>query len=133
MVCAQTGSGKTAAFLLPVINKLISSRAGSNAGSAYASPQCVVITPTRELAIQIKDESRKFAMGSTVKSVVTYGGASIQYQLGELVRGCNILIATPSRYRQSRAAFIAVVMSSFFTGSSIWSTEEKSHSSQFNF
>ena len=97
MACAQTGSGKTAAFLLPVINKLISSRAGSNAGSAYAAPQCVVITPTRELAIQIKDESRKFAMGSTVKSVVTYGGASIQYQLGELVRGCNILIATPGR------------------------------------
>ena len=97
MACAQTGSGKTAAFLLPVINKLISSRAGSHAGSAYAAPQCVVITPTRELAIQIKDESRKFAMGSTVKSVVTYGGASIQYQLGELVRGCNILIATPGR------------------------------------
>jgi len=97
MACAQTGSGKTAAFLLPVIHKLISTRAGDNAGSGYAAPQCVVITPTRELAIQIKDESRKFAMSSGVKSVVTYGGASIQYQLAELVRGCNILIATPGR------------------------------------
>ena len=61
-------------------------------------PECLIITPTRELAIQIKDESRKFAMSSGVKSVVTYGGASIQYQLAELVRGCNILIATPGRY-----------------------------------
>jgi len=97
MACAQTGSGKTAAFLLPVIQKIMETGAGDNAGASFAAPQCVIITPTRELAIQIKEESRKFAMGSVVKSVVTYGGVSVQFQLGELVRGCNILIATPGR------------------------------------
>ena len=53
MACAQTGSGKTAAFLLPIIHKLIESGAECGAGDSAASPQCVVITPTRELAIQV--------------------------------------------------------------------------------
>ena len=53
MACAQTGSGKTAAFLLPIIHKLVESGAECGAGDSAASPQCVVITPTRELAIQV--------------------------------------------------------------------------------
>ena len=107
MACAQTGSGKTAAFLLPVIQKIMETGASDSAGKSYAAPQCVIITPTRELAIQIKDESRKFAMGSAVKSVVVYGGVSVQFQLGELVRGCNILVATPGRYIKSALKWIA--------------------------
>ena len=53
MACAQTGSGKTAAFLLPIIHKIIEGNADSNAGAEKQTPQCVVITPTRELAIQV--------------------------------------------------------------------------------
>merc|ERR1719187_413892 len=97
MACAQTGSGKTAAFLLPIIHKLIEGGAECGAGDSAASPQCVVITPTRELAIQIHNEARKFAQGSMVKSVVAYGGTSVFYQAGQLQRGCNIRVATPGR------------------------------------
>ena len=57
----------------------------------------MVITPTRELAIQIHNEARKFAQGSMVKSVVAYGGTSVNYQAVQLGKGCNILVATPGR------------------------------------
>ena len=57
----------------------------------------MVITPTRELAIQIHNEARKFAQGSMIKSVVTYGGTSVNYQAVQLGKGCNILVATPGR------------------------------------
>merc|ERR1711922_51680 len=62
-----------------------------------AGPQCIVVTPTRELAIQIHNEARKFAQGSMMKSVVAYGGTSVFYQASQLQRGCNILVATPGR------------------------------------
>ena len=106
----QTGSGKTAAFLLPILHRLIEEDADSGAG-----PQCIVVTPTRllhlklflyvffsmfafrELAIQIHNEARKFAQGSMMKSVVAYGGTSVFYQASQLQRGCNILVATPGR------------------------------------
>ena len=52
---------------------------------------------TRELAIQIHNEARKFAQGSMMKSVVAYGGTSVFYQASQLQRGCNILVATPGR------------------------------------
>jgi len=97
MACAQTGSGKTAAFLLPIIHKLMESDADGCAGESTQCPQCVVITPTRELAIQIHNEARKFAQGSMIKSVVTYGGTSVNYQAVQLGKGCNILVATPGR------------------------------------
>ncbi len=57
-----------------------------------------MIAPTRELAIQIKDEARKFAQGSMIKSVVVYGGTSVQFQSEQLTsKGVNVLIATPGR------------------------------------
>ena len=99
MACAQTGSGKTAAFLLPIIHKLIEAEAESLgcAGLPTQTPQCVVVTPTRELAIQIHNEARKFAQGSLIKSVVVYGGTSVNYQSAQMGKGCNILVATPGR------------------------------------
>eukprot|EP00092_Neocalanus_flemingeri_P012470 GFUD01013443.1.p1 GENE.GFUD01013443.1~~GFUD01013443.1.p1 ORF type:complete len:451 (-),score=91.63 GFUD01013443.1:56-1408(-) len=98
MACAQTGSGKTAAFLLPIISKFIETRADGRASEGgRVAPQAVVISPTRELAIQIHDEARKFAGGSSVISQVVYGGTSVQSQRGMLNRGCNILVATPGR------------------------------------
>ena len=53
MACAQTGSGKTAAFLLPIIHKLIETQADANPGSPIQKPQCIIICPTRELAKQV--------------------------------------------------------------------------------
>jgi len=98
MACAQTGSGKTAAFLLPIIHKLIESEADCGTGATTTKPQCVVITPTRELAIQIHNEARKFSQGSMIKSVVAYGGTSVGYQAGQMSKGCNVLVATPGRF-----------------------------------
>jgi len=99
MACAQTGSGKTAAFLLPMINKMIETRAdGRPDEGGRVSPQAIIITPTRELAIQIHDEARKFSSGSSVVSKCIYGGTSVMSQRGDLSRGgCNILVATPGR------------------------------------
>ena len=62
-----------------------------------ACPNVLIITPTRELAIQIFLEARKFAYGSRLRTVVIYGGVSVSHQLGTLSDGCNILVATPGR------------------------------------
>jgi len=97
MGCAQTGSGKTAAFLIPIIHKLIEGGCGSNKNSRTTCPEVVIMSPTRELAIQIKDEARKFCKGSELKCVVAYGGTSVQHQTNILADGCNILVATPGR------------------------------------
>ena len=87
MGCAQTGSGKTAAFLLPILHLLLEEGCEPNAGACPQMPQAVIVAPTRELAIQIKDEARKFASGSILKPVVAYGGTSTGFQLNTLFRG----------------------------------------------
>lgn len=97
MACAQTGSGKTAAFLLPIIHKLIESNADANPGSPVQKPQCLIVAPTRELATQVFKQARKFSLGSMVRCVQAYGGTSVGYQLGQLAKGCNILSGTPGR------------------------------------
>lgn len=97
MGCAQTGSGKTAAFLLPIIHKLLEDDVDTHSGECPVKPEAIIVAPTRELAIQIKDEARKFSSGTNVKAVVAYGGTSVGFQLSQLFKGCNILIATPGR------------------------------------
>jgi len=97
MGCAQTGSGKTAAFLIPIIHKLLEGGVDGNAGHGISCPEVVIMSPTRELAIQIKDEARKFCSGSPLKCVVAYGGTSVSHQANILSEGCNILVATPGR------------------------------------
>eukprot|EP01029_Cantina_marsupialis_P026156 TRINITY_DN695_c0_g2_i2.p1 TRINITY_DN695_c0_g2~~TRINITY_DN695_c0_g2_i2.p1 ORF type:complete len:593 (+),score=178.69 TRINITY_DN695_c0_g2_i2:62-1840(+) len=101
MSCAQTGSGKTAAFLFPMLH-IISSmdrpRRGGRFGSRDpATPMALVLAPTRELAGQIHREAAKFTFRMDLKTVVCYGGAHIQDQMFELRRGCEILVATPGR------------------------------------
>ena len=105
MSCAQTGSGKTCAFLLPVIARLDpSSREGSDPNAPSASPAVVVMAPTRELAIQIHHEARRLVFDDAPaqgyrppRAVVVYGGADAKGQLRELAKGCDILVATPVR------------------------------------
>lgn len=97
MGCAQTGSGKTAAFVVPMIHKILEDGCDSNGGDVPQKPQAVVIAPTRELAIQIKDEARKFSNESMCKANVVYGGTSSGFQITQMLRGTNILIATPGR------------------------------------
>jgi len=97
MGCAQTGSGKTAAFLVPIIHKILEDGADPHSGEEPQKPEAIVVAPTRELAIQIKEEARKFSSGTVIKPVVAYGGTSVGFQLSNLFKGCNILIATPGR------------------------------------
>ena len=94
MAAAQTGSGKTAAFLLPMIHRLLVGYQPRPRESEHR-PECVIVTPTRELAIQIYDEARKFAFGSDLKCAIAYGGVATGKQM--IGEGCNILVATPGR------------------------------------
>ncbi|KAG0335364.1 hypothetical protein BG004_008485 [Podila humilis] len=110
MACAQTGSGKTGAFLIPILSKLLKKlsnpkyeqllqqqRAQPGARRTKASPLALLILPTRELAIQIFDETRRLSYKSRLRPVVIYGGAEMRKQTDQLARGCDILIATPGR------------------------------------
>ncbi|KAK9505265.1 hypothetical protein O3M35_009356 [Rhynocoris fuscipes] len=97
MACAQTGSGKTAAFLLPIINTLLEHPADLVITSTSVEPQAVIMSPTRELTIQIFNEARKFAHGSILKIALVYGGTATFHQANTLMRGCHILVATPGR------------------------------------
>ncbi|XP_029696901.1 ATP-dependent RNA helicase DDX3X-like isoform X8 [Takifugu rubripes] len=110
MACAQTGSGKTAAFLLPILSQIYTEGPGEALNAAKASgqengkygrrkqfPISLILAPTRELALQIYDEARKFSYRSKVRPCVVYGGADIGQQIRDLERGCHLLVATPGR------------------------------------
>jgi ATP-dependent RNA helicase DDX3X len=96
MACAQTGSGKTNAFLFPIINRLLKDGIDKKKGYVVA-PSALILAPTRELATQIYDEARKFLYRSVVKTVCVYGGADAREQKRRLAYGCDILVATPGR------------------------------------
>ncbi|EDO35206.1 predicted protein [Nematostella vectensis] len=102
MACAQTGSGKTAAFLIPILSRIYMEGPPAppdikHAGRRRQYPICLVLAPTRELAVQIFDEARKFSYRSLCRPCVVYGGADIGSQLRELDRNCHLLVATPGR------------------------------------
>jgi ATP-dependent RNA helicase DeaD len=80
---AHTGTGKTAAFSLPIIQTIV--------------PQALILAPTRELAVQITGEIQRFSKHSHVRYVTIYGGQSINVQFNELERGVEIVVATPGR------------------------------------
>src|SRR5689334_37831 len=87
---AQTGTGKTAAFVLPILQKL-------GGPSSQRTPRAVVLTPTRELAAQIAENARTYGKYVGVRTVVVYGGVGINPQIDALRNGCDLLIATPGR------------------------------------
>lgn len=97
MACAQTGSGKTAAFCFPIIANILTNGLEPIREGRKAFPLALVLSPTRELSTQIFTECRKFAYETGVQPVVAYGGAPIGEQLRNLERGCDILVATPGR------------------------------------
>jgi superfamily II DNA/RNA helicase len=86
---ANTGTGKTAAFLIPLINKII----------LNPREQLLIVTPTRELAIQINQEFKFFAKGMRIFSVCCVGGMSIGRQISELSSNYNVVIGTPGRLK----------------------------------
>src|SRR3990172_6722866 len=86
---AQTGTGKTAAFVLPILNKLLNGPRGV--------ARALIVTPTRELAEQIHDVIRILAAGTKLRSVTIYGGVGASPQIKALKDGAEILVACPGR------------------------------------
>lgn len=91
---AQTGTGKTAAFALPILQLLFDKQEGSKKGKKI---RALVVSPTRELALQIEENFSEYAKFTNLKSLVIFGGASIEPQKDVLRKGVDILIATPGR------------------------------------
>jgi superfamily II DNA/RNA helicase len=86
---ANTGTGKTAAFLLPTIQRMLHKQVG----------RCLILVPTRELAVQIEEEFRMFARGLQMYATLVVGGASVNKQLSSLARRPQFIIATPGRLK----------------------------------
>ncbi|EEB05760.1 ATP-dependent RNA helicase Sum3 [Schizosaccharomyces japonicus yFS275] len=106
MACAQTGSGKTAGFLFPILSQAFDqgpapiphdedSALGYRSRKAY--PTTLILAPTRELVCQTHEESRKFCYRSWVRPCAVYGGADIRAQIRQIDQGCDLLSATPGR------------------------------------
>jgi ATP-dependent RNA helicase RhlE len=91
---AQTGTGKTAAFALPILHRLITIPDNQN---GYYKPRVLVLSPTRELATQISDSFQTYGAGSGMRHVTVYGGVSQVPQVKMLRRGVDIIVATPGR------------------------------------
>ena len=85
---AQTGTGKTAAFSLPILSKL---------GPAQGKPRVLILEPTRELASQVETALRDFARFTDIKIVVLYGGVGYGKQNDALKEGVDVVVATPGR------------------------------------
>ncbi len=90
MGVAQTGTGKTAAFVLPILRKLNYAQ-GSD-------PRALILSPTRELAMQIEENIRLFAKYLDLRTVVLYGGLGPKTQIAALSKGVDIIVATPGRF-----------------------------------
>jgi ATP-dependent RNA helicase RhlE len=96
IACAETGTGKTAAFVLPILERLLARRTPAQIGEA-ARTAVLILTPTRELAVQIDDDIQGFAYHTGLSSVAVYGGAPSDPQERALRAGVDIAVATPGR------------------------------------
>src|SRR5690606_29047163 len=90
MGVAQTGTGKTAAYVLPMLMKLKFAQG--------EDPRALILSPTRELAMQIAGDIRTFAKYTDLRTVVLYGGLGPKTQIEELEKGVDIIVATPGRF-----------------------------------
>jgi ATP-dependent RNA helicase DeaD len=87
---ARTGTGKTASFVIPILEQLRS-------GRPHHAPQALALVPTRELAVQVRDEVVKLAHGRRTRCVAVYGGKPIRGQIDKLQRGAQLVVGTPGR------------------------------------
>jgi ATP-dependent RNA helicase RhlE len=87
---AQTGTGKTAAFVLPILQKL-------KASEPNRSPRALILTPTRELAAQVAESAKTYGAHMGLRTQVVFGGVNISPQIDKLRSGCDVLVATPGR------------------------------------
>jgi ATP-dependent RNA helicase RhlE len=102
IACAETGTGKTAAFLVPILQRFLRADAerGAAAGeivSPHAATRAMVLAPTRELAVQIEDQVQGLTYHTTISSIAVYGGVPMDVQERALRAGVDIVVATPGR------------------------------------
>ncbi len=98
LAAAQTGTGKTAAFTLPMLQRLSTGTPGTSPPRANGrSPRALILTPTRELAAQVGEDARTYGRYLPLGGAMIYGGVSIRPQIERLRRGVDILVATPGR------------------------------------
>jgi superfamily II DNA/RNA helicase len=96
MAGAQTGTGKTAAFALPMLQKLLP-HASSSTSPAKHPVRALILVPTRELAVQVEESVKTYAKHTHLRSLVVYGGVDIKTQTPHLKTGVEVLVATPGR------------------------------------
>src|SRR5688572_7043468 len=96
MAGAQTGTGKTAAFALPILQRL-APLASTSASPARHPVRALVLTPTRELAVQVAESFRDYGKNVPLRSTVVYGGVDMNAQIDQLRKGVEVLVATPGR------------------------------------
>jgi ATP-dependent RNA helicase RhlE len=96
MAGAQTGTGKTAAFALPILQRL-APLASTSASPARHPVRALVLTPTRELAVQVAESFREYGKNVPLRSTVVYGGVDMNAQIDQLRKGVEVLVATPGR------------------------------------
>ena len=96
MAGAQTGTGKTAAFALPILQRF-APLASTSTSPARHPVRALVLTPTRELAVQVAQSFRDYSKHLPLRSTVVYGGVDMNAQIAELRRGVEVLVATPGR------------------------------------
>ncbi len=94
---AQTGTGKTLAFLIPILERLLKTAGAKERGSKSEGVQALILSPTRELAIQIHKAFTDISVGTGLHAAIVVGGLSEQSQLSTLKRGVELVIATPGR------------------------------------
>ncbi|HLU19939.1 MAG TPA: DEAD/DEAH box helicase [Pusillimonas sp.] len=94
LAAAQTGTGKTAGFTLPILHRLLESPASQ---ATAGRPRCLILTPTRELAAQVEESVRTYGKYTKVRSMVMFGGVNINPQISALRKPLDILVATPGR------------------------------------
>jgi len=99
--CAQTGTGKTAAFALPILHRLTLQTGGPSVaplnGNSRRAVRCLVLAPTRELALQIEESFRTYGRHLGIRTASIFGGVSQHSQVQALSRGVDVLVATPGR------------------------------------
>src|SRR5713226_9402745 len=89
LACAMTGSGKTAAFVLPILNRLMASKRGVT--------RALIVTPTRELAAQIEEHANQMAVHTPLAAAAVFGGVGMGPQEHAFRTGVDVLVATPGR------------------------------------
>jgi ATP-dependent RNA helicase RhlE len=93
---AQTGTGKTAGFTLPIIERLLEEGYGQSQSSAHRV-RVLVLTPTRELCVQVEESFRKYGKHTTLRVAQIYGGVGVEPQSKQLRKGVDVIVATPGR------------------------------------